>query len=143
VGVLLDTHALVWWLFDDPRLSASARRWISESDAVYVSAASIYEIDAKRRRIAERRSAEASSARSGHSDPLLQMPDDMPRMLPTFGMELLDITPEVAWRAARLPFAHSDPWDRILVAQARIKDVPLISCDRHLLEQARGTPVIW
>lgn len=142
-GVLLDTHALVWWLFDDPRLSATARRWIAETDAVYVSAASIYEIDAKRRRIERQAARGLTRTPTGVSDPLLRMPANMPGSLPMFGMQLLDITPEVAWRAARLPFDHADPWDRILVAQARILNIPLVSCDRHLLDQARDTPIIW
>lgn len=143
MSVLLDTHALIWWLFDDPRLSAIARRWIAESDAVYVSAASIYEIDAKRRRIEQQAARSRPRKPTVGGDPLLRMPANMPGSLPMFGMQLLDITPEVAWRAARLPFDHSDPWDRILVAQARALEVPLISCDRHLLEQARDTPIIW
>lgn len=142
-GVLLDTHALVWWLFDDPRLSEVARRWIAGSDAVYVSAASIYEIDAKRRRIEQQAAKGRAKRPTGVSDPFLRMPADMPSALPGFGMQLLDITPEVAWRAALLPFDHSDPWDRILVAQARALDIPLISCDRHLLAQAADTPIIW
>lgn len=142
-GVLLDTHALVWWLFDDPRLSINARRWIAEADAVYVSAASIYEIDAKRRRIEQQAARGRPRRPTGVADPLLRMPANMPGALPMMGFQLLDITPEVAWRAARLPFSHADPWDRILVAQARILDVPMISCDSHLLDQAGDTPIVW
>ena len=144
VGVLLDTHALVWWLFDDPRLSDKARTWIASTDSVYVSAASIYEIDAKRRPIKQQVAKGRPRRSKDDSDLLLlRMPANMPGSLPTFGMQLLDITPQVAWRAARLPFDHRDPWDRILVAQARILKVPLISCDRHLLAQAADTPIIW
>lgn len=144
MSVLLDTHALIWWLFDDPKLSANARRWIAESEVIHVSAGSIFEIDDKRRQIEQKRAEGRPGRNSGlWGDVFLQMPRNLPEALPALGMELVDITPEVAWRAARLPFKHSDPWDRILVAHAVLLEVPLISCDRHLLEQARDTPIIW
>lgn len=143
-AVLLDTHTLIWWLFDAPELSATARKWISESETVYVSAASIFEIDDKRRQI-ERKRAQGRTGRSPgiFGEAFLAMPRNLPEALPMFGMVTVDITAEVAWRAALLPFGHSDPWDRILVAQARALDVPLISRDRQLLEQAADTPIVW
>ncbi len=123
----------MWWLFDSPLLSKTARQLIDESDHACVSAVSIYEIDFKRR----------DERGRGRNDFLLRMPADMPRVLPTLGLQLLDVTPQVAWRAARLPIEHSDPWDRFLVAQALELNIPLISADRVLLAQAGDTPVIW
>ncbi|MEI9964546.1 MAG: type II toxin-antitoxin system VapC family toxin [Caulobacteraceae bacterium] len=131
-GVLLDTHVLVWWRFDDPRLSATARRRIERADVAYVSAASIYEIDAKRRRAGE----------STRAEPLSAMPGNLPETLPSLGFTLLDIGVDVAWRAANLAMDHGDPWDRILVAQARALGAPLITADRRLLALA-GDIVVW
>ncbi len=123
----------MWWLFDSPLLSKTARQLIDQSDQACVSAVSIYEIDFKRR---DRRGRSRDNF-------LLRMPPDMPSVLPTLGLRLLDVTPQVAWRAARLPFEHADPWDRLLVAQALELGVPLVSADRVLLAQAGDTPVVW
>ncbi|MBA4001053.1 MAG: PIN domain nuclease [Brevundimonas sp.] len=132
--VLLDTHALVWAMILPDLLSDRARDRINKADTVYVSAASIYEIDSKRR--------DASRARS-RSPGLARMPRSMPGTLPLLGYTLLDITADLAWRAANLPMAHGDPWDRILVAQAKLLQVPLISCDEALRSQAKGVTIIW
>lgn len=132
-AVLLDTHTLMWWLFDSPRLSNTALQIIDEADAVYVSAASLYEIDSKRR-FPRARSRDVA---------LMRMPRDMPTALPVLGLRLLDISVEVAWRAANLAMDHGDPWDRILIAQAQALNVPLVSCDKALVAQAGDTPILW
>ncbi|MBA4807835.1 hypothetical protein [Brevundimonas sp.] len=85
-GVLLDTHALIWSLFDQPQMTASARSWIDPAKPIYVSVVSIYEIDNKRRRGGGR-------AADVH---LHRMPRDMPSALPQLGFTLLPIEPEVA-----------------------------------------------
>lgn len=127
-GVLLDTHVLVWALFDDPRLSARARATIQAADQAYVSVASLYEIDFKRHR-------------PGRADTLLQrLPDDLPETLSAAGYVLAAIDASVARSAARLPIDHGDPWDRILLAQALSLGVPLISADRDLTLLAQGHP---
>ena len=131
--LLLDTHALVWWLYDHPKLSIRAHDLIAAAEDVYVSAASIYEIDSKRRIPDRRRTLGGLSL----------MPPNMPEVLPLLGLRLLDISCDVAWRAANLSIDHGDPWDRILIAQAALLDIPLVSADRVLIAQAGDTPVIW
>jgi PIN domain nuclease of toxin-antitoxin system len=129
-AVLLDTHALIWSLFDRPELTASARGWIEDASSVYVSVVSIYEIDFKRRR---------GGLRAKDSF-LHRMPHNMPATLPSLGFKLADVSAEVAWRAARLPFDHPDPWDRILVAQAMALDASLISNDKPLRAAVDSQP---
>jgi PIN domain nuclease of toxin-antitoxin system len=129
-AVLLDTHVLIWSLFDRPELTASARGWMEDASTIYVSVVSIYEIDFKRRRGGLRA-----------KDSFLQrMPQNMPETLPSFGFRIVDISAEIAWRAARLPIDHPDPWDRILVAQAMALDAPLISNDKPLRASVDGQP---
>lgn len=122
-GVLIDTHVLLWVLFNDPRLSAPALQRIEAAEDVFVSVVSIYEIDFKRR----------DTDRLRARDHFLQrMPQDMPAALPSLGFKVLPIDAETAWLAARLPLDHGDPWDRILLAQAMRLGAPLISADQTL-----------
>ncbi len=130
-SVLIDTQILVWSLFKDRRLSALAEDLVDTSDRVFVSVASIYEIDFKRR---DRRRLRAQDAL------LLRMPDDMPANLPKLGFTILPIDAELAWRAARLPIAHGDPWDRFLLCQSLILGVPLVSADQALRDKADAHP---
>lgn len=126
-AVLLDTQVLVWSLFKDIRLSANALKWIDGCEQVFVSVASIYEIDFKRR----------DPTRLRARDGLLQrMPANMPANLPRLGFTVVPVDAEVAWQAARLPIDHGDPWDRILLAQAIELDIPLVSADQALLKSA-------
>lgn len=126
-GVLLDTHVLIWSLFDQPQMTPSSRSWIDPSEPIYVSAVSIFEVDNKRRRGGSRA-----------ADALLQrMPRNMPAALPELGFTVLAIDSGVAWRAANLPIDARDPWDRILVAQALALDVPLVSADVPLRESTQ------
>jgi PIN domain nuclease of toxin-antitoxin system len=128
-AVLLDTQVLVWSLFKDARLSVNALGWIDGCEQVFVSVASIYEIDFKLR----------DPKRLRAQDGLLQrMPANMPANLPRLGFTVLPLDAEVAWRAARLPIDHGDPWDRILLAQATELDVPLVSADQALLRSAEA-----
>jgi PIN domain nuclease of toxin-antitoxin system len=131
MAVLLDTQALVWWLFDDDRLSEDARDLIAGQDVVHVSAVSLYEIEYKRRK----------NQGSGADSLLLRMPKNLPGVLPGLGLNLVDITPRVMWDAARLPMHHRDPWDRVLVAQSRDMMVGLVSADKMLRQYP--TLVLW
>lgn len=65
----------------------------------------------------------------------------MPGSLPDLGYVLVDISADVAWRAARLPLIHKDPWDRILVAQANLLDVPLVTADEDL--RLYDVEILW
>lgn len=124
-AVLLDTQAFVWWVVQPDRLSPSAIEAVGNADVAYVSAVSVYEIDIKRER-----------------DGLLaRMPDDLPAHLPAIGCQWDVVTPEAAQRAARLPWLHRDPWDRLIVAQAQVLGAALISADRQLISYA--VDVVW
>ena len=114
--LLLDTHALLWWLDGDRRLSLKARRAIaSDSNAILVSAVSAWEITTK--------------ARLGKLPGAIDVAADVAACVASQGFLPLDITILHAQRAGRLPGAHRDPFDRMLIAQSQIEDVPLVSDD--------------
>jgi PIN domain nuclease of toxin-antitoxin system len=116
VRLLLDTHALLWWLDGDRRLTLKARRAIAnETNAILVSAASAWEITTK--------------ARLGKLPGATDVAADVAACVASQGFVPLDITLLHAQRAGRLPGAHRDPFDRMLVAQSQIEDVALVSDD--------------
>ena len=114
MNLLLDTNVLLWWLTGNARLSAKIHRAISEADGVYVSAISVWEIEIKK----SRRNLEA--------------PDDLEDVLPARGLRPLNVTLAHAVTAGRLPPHHSDPFDRMLVAQAINEQLTLVTADRIL-----------
>ena len=108
--VILDAHALLWWLGDDPQLSDQARRTIADPlNDVLVSAATVWEIEIKR------------------ALGKLDAPSGLVAALEPAGMGPLPITLADAEAAGALPPHHRDPFDRMLVAQARRLDAVLIS----------------
>lgn len=115
--VLLDTHAFLWWVSDGGRrLSERARDVISDGETVSLfSAASAYEI--------------ATKVTAGR----LELPRSPARYLPDrialHNFALLSIELDHAIRAGTLPVIHRDPWDRILVAQAQVEGVPIVTAD--------------
>jgi PIN domain nuclease of toxin-antitoxin system len=116
VRLLLDTHALLWWLDGDRRLSLKARRAIaSESNSILVSAVSAWEITTK--------------ARLGKLPGATDVAADVAASVASQGFVPLDITMVHAQRAGRLPGSHRDPFDRMLIAQSQIEDVALVSDD--------------
>jgi PIN domain nuclease of toxin-antitoxin system len=116
VRLLLDTHALLWWLDGDRRLSLKARRAMaSESNAILVSAASAWEITTK--------------ARLGKLPGAVEVASDVAACVAGQGFLPLDITLLHAQRAGNLPGTHRDPFDRMLVAQSQIEDVALVTDD--------------
>src|SRR3954464_6378048 len=107
--LLVDTHALLWWLTDDPALSAAARAAIADPEnEPAVSAASIWEIAIKR------------------SIGKLSAPDDLPKTIIAEGFTMLPIDAEHAWRVRELPLHHRDPFDRLLIAQALAQRIPVV-----------------
>ena len=113
--LLLDSHALVWWFEDHPRLSPLALQAIEEqADQVLVSAASVMEIEVKRLK------------------GKLTAPDDVLAQVEDAGFRLLDITPDNALDAARLPRHHGDPFDRLLIAQAQAEAATLVTDDEAI-----------
>jgi PIN domain nuclease of toxin-antitoxin system len=112
VILLLDAHALLWWLADDRRLSADARRAIADpASDVLVSAATVWEIGIKR------------------ALGKLEAPDQLVAAIETSGFDGLPITLADGDRAAGLPPHHRDPFDRMLVAQASRVDAVIVSRD--------------
>jgi PIN domain nuclease of toxin-antitoxin system len=116
VRLLLDTHALLWWLADDPSLSAAARKIISRpNNTVFVSAASAWEIGTK--------------VRLGKLPGAEDLAADFAEFLAREHFEQLAITVEHGIRAGLLPGSHRDPFDRMLVAQGQTENLPLVSND--------------
>lgn len=111
--VLLDTHVLLWAVLNDPRLSAAQAEAI-ETGEVYLSAASVWEIGIKRR--------------LGKLD----VPETVFEIAAGAGCRPLPISWAHAEAAAALPAHLSDPFDRILVAQARIEKLTLLSSDPRI-----------
>lgn len=114
--VLLDTHALLWWLSDDPALSMPVRKLLARSNnTILVSAASAWEIAIKFR----------LGKLRGASDLLA----DFDGYLKRERFEGLSITSEHTVRAGLLPGPHKDPFDRMLIAQAIAENLPIVSND--------------
>lgn len=112
MNLLLDTHALLWWLADE-ELTAEARAAIETPDnGVLVSAASVWEIAIKR---------SLGKLRTGN---------DLVGAIGASGFEQLAITFEHAEAAGALPAHHADPFDRMLIAQAQALGLVIVSRDR-------------
>lgn len=115
--LLLDTHALLWWLADDPRLADRAREAIADpASSVFVSAAVAWEI--------------AIEQALGRLEP----PEDLSVRLARERFEELAITIVHALRAGELPPHHSDPFDRVLVAQAELEGLTLVTRDPRIAQ---------
>lgn len=113
---LLDTHVLLWWLFDDPTLSNRARRVIADpGNEILVSSASAWEISTK--------------YRLGKLPEAEEAVKHLPLLLRRSRMIVLPITLEHALQAGALPGPHRDPFDRMLIAQSRLEKLPLLTSD--------------
>ena len=113
---LLDTHAFLWWDLDDPHLSSLAAELIADGETeILVSAASLWEIALK----------------VGHGR--LELPGPVERYVPArlakYRFGTMSVTGEHALRVARLPMIHRDPFDRLLIAQAQIEGLPIVTAD--------------
>ena len=112
MNVLLDAHILIWALENNPSLSKKARNAIiTGGNMVFVSSASVWEISIKK------------------SIGKLRVPDNLLEELIAHRFNLLNISAEHAQLAGELPMIHKDPFDRMLVAQAKIEKLTLISND--------------
>lgn len=125
---LLDTHAFLWWITDDPRLSEPARQVIRDaSNQILFSAASAWEI--------------AIKARLGCLDFRTEPAELIPRQITANSFVPLPIDARHALQVLQLPPLHRDPFDRILVAQARIEGTPILTVD-PLIAQYEVT-ILW
>lgn len=113
--ILLDTHILLWWLDNSPALAESFRELISDPEnTVFISAVTLWEIWLKQ------------------SLGKLKLPPDFKELLALEAFENLALTARQAAAIAELPWHHRDPFDRMLVAQALVERLTLLSVDRDL-----------
>jgi len=124
IAGLLDTQPLLWALAADHRLPT----WLSEDidrdpTTFGVSDVSLWEIAIKR------------------STGKLRTPDDVPRVVTDLGFHHVSITHTQVWAVRDLPLHHRDPFDRLLVAQARDLGLPLVTADGSIA--AYDVAVLW
>lgn len=125
---LLDTHALLWWLSDDPALTKNARRVITDTrNTLVVSAASAWEI--------------ATKVRLGKLPTAADLVADFTGQMEREGFQLLPVSVDHAIRGGLLPGPHNDPFDRMLIAQAQAENLPIISNEAAF--DAYGVRRVW
>ena len=125
---LLDTHVFLWWLLDDQRLSPQARTIMRDGrHEMLWSAASSWELAIK------------------ISRGLLRLPGPLGSYLPVKlreqGITLLPVEHVHTFAVVELPHYHRDPFDRLLVAQARVEEVPLMSADPQI--RRYDVEILW
>ncbi len=126
--LLLDTHALLWWISGNTRLPLTARHAIGDKAAtVLVSAASAWEV--------------ATKARLGKLSDPLGLADALGTHLAAQGFQELPITLEHGRRAGQLPGPLKDPFDRMLIAQAQTEGLVVVS--KEIVFDGYGVPRIW
>jgi len=113
--LLLDTHLVYWSYYEARRLPQEARQLLIGAEAVYVSAASIWEI--------------AIKAKLGK---IKADPKKIVELLPASGFRSLSVRASHAAAVVDLPLHHTDPFDRLLVAQAMREPLRLVTCDAQL-----------
>lgn len=111
--LLLDTHVLLWAVLNDPRLTPTQAEAISSGE-LYVSAASVWEVGIKR------------------ALGMLNVPDELFDIATDAGCRPLPISWAHAEAATALPLHHADPFDRMLVAQARAESLRLVTSDKRM-----------
>ena len=127
--LLLDTHAFLWWVFADPKLSRRVRTAIDDDveNNVFVSAASAWEISTK--------------YRIGKLPDARAVAEDVPGRVAAEGFTQLAISMRHAQRAGDLIGHHQDPFDRMLIAQAMLEDMTFVSNENAF--DAYGVRRLW
>ena len=126
--LLLDTHAFLWFVAGDTTISKHARALIEdEANDKFVSLASLWEIAIK-----------TSLLKLQLRNPFQEF---IPEQLARNGFQILMLTVEHTLKVATLPFHHRDPFDRMLVAQCLVENLPLLSNDEPL--DAYGIQRLW
>ena len=116
MSYLIDTHILLWWVFDSPKLSARSRTIIANSEhRILVSSASAWEI--------------ATKYRIGKLPGAKELVENYAQVLQQASFLELPVTSVHALRAGSLPIEHRDPFDRMLMAQAELENLPIITSD--------------
>ena len=114
MSLLLDTHVVLWWLADDSTLAAEIKERLDHEPDVYISPATICEVAIKQ------------------SLGKLEKPADLAERIRDSGFRHLHITVEHGIVAGRLPLIHRDPFDRMLIAQAKVEHLTLVTRDAHI-----------
>lgn len=127
-AVLLDTHAWVWSLISDERLSTAASTAIAEADSVMVSPISFFEI--------------AQKVRIGKWPEMEPYAAALPALLEEQGGRVATFTPDIALRSGLMFWEHRDPFDRILAATAIQGAIPIVSID-EVFDTLPGVARIW
>ena len=123
-GLLVDTHALLWWRSDHRRIGPHAHEAIANPGiSLFFSAASIWEIAIKR------------------AQGKLDVPDDMLDTMQQRGFTEMPVLSRHAIRAGALPPHHGDPFDRMLIAQAQIENLTLVTNDQRIA--VYDVSVLW
>jgi PIN domain nuclease of toxin-antitoxin system len=125
---LLDTHTFLWWNMDDPRLSGRARQILADgSNEIFLSAASAWEIAIK-------------TARGR-----LTLPEPpasyVPSRMALHHFHHLPIQVSHALHVFKLPDLHQDPFDRLLVAQSQLEELPILTADEIIARYE--VEIIW
>jgi len=120
--LLLDTHVVLWWLANDPTLAPDARSAIADADDVTVSTASVWEISLK-----------ASLGK-------LDAPDDLGDQLIRHQFAILPIHLNHALYYRALAGLHRDPFDRMLVSQAHVEGLTIVTRDANI--PTYGVPIL-
>ncbi len=113
--LLIDTHILIWFLEGNNLLTYSRRQIIADSqNDIFISIASLWEMAIK-----------ISISKLTLARPF----DEVTRQIAVENIEILPITPEHTLRVSTLPFHHRDPFDRIIIAQAQVGNLPIMTDD--------------
>jgi PIN domain nuclease of toxin-antitoxin system len=116
MSYLIDTHIFLWWLFDDPKLRTSNREIIANPDnCIIVSSVSAWEI--------------ATKYRIGKLPEAKELVEEYSQILQQAKFIELAITTAHALRAGSLPIDHRDPFDRMIMAQSELENLPVITYD--------------
>ncbi len=115
MNLLIDTHTFLWFVNDDPQLSTGAATLLESDNSVFLSIASLWEIAIK-----------VSIGKLTLSQPFEQF---MPEQLALNDITVLPIRIVDCHQLIGLPFHHRDPFDRIILAQALVEGVPVVSID--------------
>jgi PIN domain nuclease of toxin-antitoxin system len=123
VKLLLDTHVVLWWRMDSPRLKRPAREAIATAELVWVSAASGWEVAIKQ------------------ALGKLRLADSFAEMVRASEFGELPVTLRHAEELTRLAPHHADPFDRMLIAQAHVEGATLVTHDRQF--RPYDVPIVW
>ena len=126
--LLLDTHTFVWWEAEAKQLSSTALSAImTPENTIYLSMVSIWEMQIK--------------TQLGKMTLTESLADKINRQQNQNQIQLLSILPQHIYHLAQLPDHHRDPFDRLLIAQAQLEQMPLITTDKAI--QAYDVETLW